>query len=220
MKDKIKISGAIFDLDGTLLDSMKIWDNLGHDYLVSLGIIPKADLYKKIESMSLLQAAEYFISDYHVALTIPEILAGIDKMLKDFYIFSAPAKSYTKELLQLLKRYGVKMCVATATNKPLAIAALKRNGLLEYFEGVFTCTEVGFGKDSDVIYKKALELLGTGLKETFVFEDALYALQTAKTAGFPVVGVFDEASENQISEIKLHSDIYINSFKEMESYLL
>jgi HAD superfamily hydrolase (TIGR01509 family) len=215
----MKLSGAIFDLDGTLLDSMKIWDNLGHDYLISLGISPKMDLKEKLASLSLIQAAEYFNVEYHVNLSVPEIMAGINHLLEQFYCHTAPAKKNVPELIQRFHKAGVNMCVATATDKTLAKAALKRIGLLDYFKGILTCTEVGLGKDNPEIYKKALELLGTNKKETYVFEDALHAIQTAKKAGFFVVGVHDESAKTWVEEIKKISDIYIDTFKEMERYI-
>nr|WP_315022436.1 HAD family phosphatase [uncultured Aminipila sp.] len=209
------IEGAIFDLDGTLLDSMPVWDTLGEDYLRSIGKEPKADLKEKLSVMSLNQAAEYFISEYGVAGNPQEIMGKFNAMLSDFYFKRAFVKKGAKEFLELLKKKNIRMCIVTATDKVLAKKSLKNNQMLEYFEHIFTCNEMGVGKDSVEIFNEAVKSLGTDKEQTFIFEDALYAIKTAKGAGFPVVAVFDESAANDQEEIKNIADVYINSFLEM-----
>ena len=107
------------------------------------------------------------------------------------------------------------MCVATATDRFLIEAALKRNGILSYFEDVLTCEEVGAGKNEPIIYEKALELLGTDKSDTLVFEDAHYAIVTAKKAGFKIVAIQDDAEKRHEEKIKALSDVYITSYNEL-----
>ncbi len=216
---KIKsMEGAIFDLDGTLLDSMAVWDTLGEDYLRAIGKEPKADLKEKISVMSLNQAAEYFISEYGVSGNMQEIMSDFNEILSDFYFKRAFVKKGAKEFLELLKKKNIKMCIVTATDKILAKKSLKNNQMLEYFEHIFTCSEMGVGKDSAESFNKAVKSLDTEKERTFIFEDALYAIKTAKGAGFPVVGVFDQSAANDQAEIKRIADVYINSFLEMGEY--
>lgn len=215
----MKIDGAIFDLDGTLLDSMFIWDTIGGDYLRSLGIEPREDLNKTFKSMSLLQAVKYYRSEYGVTLSTDELMSGVNRMIESYYYHDVKSKTGIKYVLERLKTLGVRMCIATATDRHLAEAALRRNGILDYFSEIFTCTEVGSGKDTPGIFNRALAHLGTPKQATLVFEDALYAVTTAKKAGFTVVGVYDESEAEHSSEIKALADIYINSFAEMRDFL-
>ncbi len=214
-----KIDGAIFDLDGTLLDSMSVWNTVGSDYLRSLDIKPREDLNRTFKTMSLLQAAEYYRSEYGVSLSVAEIMDGVNHMIESFYYHDASVKTGVKDVLERLKKDGVRMCVATATDRHLAEAALRRNGILKYFSKIFTCSEVGCGKDMPEIYTNALACLGTPKQSTLIFEDALYAVKTAKNAGFFVIGVYDSSEAAHSGEIQKLADLYINSFSEMRDYI-
>ncbi|MEG0692804.1 MAG: HAD-IA family hydrolase [Oscillospiraceae bacterium] len=214
----IKIDGAIFDMDGTLLDSMFIWNTIGEEYLLSRGITPEKNLNQIFKSMSLVEAVEYYQNEYGITDSSKDIIDGVNGMIEHFYIEKVSAKEGVKEFLQHLEQCGVKMCVATATDRYLAEAALKRTGLLKFFSEIFTCTEVGSGKDQPLIYETALQHLNTGKSSTYIFEDALYAVKTAKNAGFHVVGVYDESERNHQSELADSSDIYMNSFQEWRTY--
>jgi HAD superfamily hydrolase (TIGR01509 family) len=210
----MNIKGAIFDLDGTLLDSMFIWDTIGKDYLISRGITPEKGLNRKFKTMSIVQAAEYYRANYEITDSVEEIIDGVNSMIDHLYANSIQMKDGVLSMLKELKKCGVKMCIATATDRFMVEAALKNNGIEEYFSHIFTCTEVGFGKDRPIIFEAALEKMGTGKEETYVFEDALYAIQTARNAGFKIVGVYDKSSEREQCEIIKMSDFYLESFKD------
>lgn len=180
----MKIEGAIFDVDGTLLDSLSIWDTVGADYLLSLGIQPEENLAEIIKDMSLTQAAIYFQTMYDVEKSVMDIIEGINDIIKDFYLEKVQLLPGVKEFLNYLSTQNVKMIVATVSDKSLIENALIRCGIREFFDEILTCEEVGAGKDEPVIYEKALEKLGTSKENTIVFEDALYAIETAEKAGF------------------------------------
>lgn len=205
------LKGAIFDLDGTLLDSMFIWDTFGEDYLKTLGKEPKENLAETFKTFTLEQAAEYYIKHYSVTLSIEEIVDDINNMVAEIYRTKVTLKSGVKEFLKRLHTCGVKMCVATVTDRPIVEDVLKRLGVLEYFSAIFTCAEVGYDKTTPHIYRKALEYLGTERQETIVFEDAMHALQTAKSDGFKVAAVYDKHELRQ-NEMKKISDYYITDF--------
>lgn len=207
--DYSTIKGAIFDMDGTLIDSMGIWEDIGFRYIHQKGIEPNSDIRDRLRPLSLLQAAEYLIKEYNLPIKSDEVMEQINNMVEDFYINEVKEKPWVKELLQILKDKGIKMCVATASNRPLAVKALERCELLDYFEIIFTCTEVGYGKDTPDIFIKAAEYLGTKPEETWVFEDAYHAIATAKKAGFKVVAVYDKSSEMYIDEIKELADVFL-----------
>lgn len=207
----LKLKGAIFDLDGTLLDSMPIWESVADDFLLSQGIKPNKDVREAVQSMSIQQVCGHFCSEYGLALGQQEIIAGINRLVEDFYFNHAPLKDGVAEMLEQLKSRGIKMCVATATDRHLVEGALKRNKIMPYFERIFTCTEVQAGKDQPDIFFQALDFLGTDIKETMIFEDALYAIKTAKEAGFTVTALFDESARAQQDEIKNLADYYYKS---------
>lgn len=214
----MKIEGAIFDLDGTLLDSMFIWDTIGESYLRSRGVQPRENLNDIFKNMSLYQAACYYQTEYGLTEGTDEIMAGVNDMIQHFYTDVVQPKTGVPEFLKELGRRKVKMCIATATDQYLVQAALGRVGLLAYFENIFTCSGVGRGKDEPDIYYAAHSFLQTPKDSTWIFEDALYAVKTAKKAGYHVVGVFDRSSGHD-EEIKSLADIYIGSFEEMEEIL-
>ena len=205
------IKGAIFDFDGTLVDSMFIWDTIGGEYLSSLGKEPHEDLKATFMTLTLEEAAEYYREHYGVTLSVGEIVDGVNSMVEQTYRTKVTLKPGIPEYLAWLKENGVRMCVATVTDRYLVEETLERLGVRHYFSEIFTCAEVGFGKDKPIIYQKALEYLGTAKDETYVFEDMLFALNTAKTDGFPTVGVYDRHEAHQ-DELKELADYYIRDF--------
>lgn len=214
----MSIKGIIFDFDGTLFDSMSIWESAGRDYLTSLGYRAKKHLNQKLKAMSLMQSAEYLKENYTLPLSVSEIMDGINKTVEDFYFHRAMPKVHAVSLLSNLQSKGIKMCIATATDRYQVEAALKRCGMLHYFEAVFTCTELGHGKDKPYIFEIAREAMGTDKTETAVFEDAYHAAKTAKDVGFYLVGVYDRY-EKRTAELKVLADVYVNSFSDVEKLL-
>ena len=210
----MRIRGAIFDVDGTLLDSMFIWDTIGEAYLRSIGYQPKENLNETFKNMSLHQAARYYQTEYGVTLSIDEIMDGVNAMLERYYRFEVPLKPGVAELLERLRQDGVKLCIATATDRHLVEAALDRCGVLSCFGEIFTCNEVGHGKDEPDIFEAALRFLGTRREETLVFDDALYAVRTAKEAGFPVAAVYDSHERSQ-AEVRARSDLYLEDLTQL-----
>lgn len=212
----MKLKGAIFDLDGTLLDSMPVWDDICYLYLKSHGITPANDLREQMKTRSLLQCAQFFREEYNLAFTEELIMEQVNRMLEDQYMNHITVKPHVPEFLQVLRESGVKACIATATDRYLVEAALKRLKLDHYFSFIITCGEVGCGKDQGIIFQKALQQLGTAQEETVVFEDALHAIKSAKEAGFLVIGVYDLSAQKDLMEIKEIADRFIYSFKEVE----
>ena len=211
----MRIRGAIFDVDGTLLDSMFIWDTIGETYLRSIGYQPKENLNETFKNMSLRQAARYYQTEYGVTLSIDQIMDGVNAMLERYYRFEVPLKPGVAELLERLRQNGVKLCIATATDRHLVEAALDRCGVLSCFGEIFTCNEVGHGKDEPDIFEEALRFLGTEKAETVVFDDALYAVRTAKEAGFPVAAVYDSHEKAQ-DQIRMLADVYLEELTQLD----
>lgn len=212
----MQIKGAIFDLDGVLLDSMFIWDTLGETFLNSQGIEPREDIRETLRPMSLLQAAEYFRDEYGMLKSVEKIIDEINSLVEHFYFDFVKPKPGVIDFLDKLRENNVKMCITTATDRFMVDAALKRNNMEKYFGKIFTCTEVGHGKDKPEIYLQALDYLEIPKKELIIFEDALYAIKTAKNADFSVVGVYDSTADGQQMEIKELVDAFITTFEEID----
>ena len=214
----MSIRGIIFDFDGTLFDSMRIWETAGTDYLASLGLTAEEGLNKKLETMSLMQSAKYLKEHYSLTMSEKEIMEGVSRTVEDFYFFQAAPKDNVIPVLSAMREKGIKMCIATATERYQAEAALKRWDMLKYFDGVIACSEVGCGKDKPDIFEYACRYLKTDKRETAVFEDACHAAKTAKKAGFFVIGIYDRY-EKQTEELKNLADIYVTSFYETDKLL-
>ena len=206
------IKGAIFDFDGTLVDSMFIWDTFGEDYLRTLGKEPKENLTETFKTFTLEQAAEYYREHYGVTLSVGEIVDGVNDMVAAIYRTEVTLKEGVLEFLRDLQSQGVKMCVATVTDRPIVDDVLCNLGIRDFFAEIFTCAEVGYNKETPHIYRTALEALGTKKKETVVFEDALHALITAKIDGFPIAAVYDKHETRQI-EMRAVADYYISDYE-------
>lgn len=218
MNEIKNIKGAIFDMDGTVLDSMELWENIGIDFLLKNGITPPPDIAEVFCTLSIKQAADYYIEHFDNTKTVQEIVDEINGMVEDFYFNVVQLKPGIKEFLEYLKSKNIKMCVATATDTYLIERALKRNNIYNYFSRIYTCTNVGHGKDEPIIYREALNHLGTEKAETFVFEDALYAMKTAKNDGFNVVCIKDISEKADSDKLKQYSDYYIENYCDLMQY--
>lgn len=213
----MKIKCAIFDFDGTLFDSMFIWDSVGEIYLRSLGKEPSPSIREDVRALSLYQSACFFQKEYNLSLSVEQIMAGINQIIEHYYIHDVLPKPGVIAFLEQMKKAQIQMCIATASDRYQIEAALSRCGMEHYFDVIFTCSEVGHGKDEPVIFQKAMEYFSSNRSATVVFEDAIHAVQTAKGDGFSVVAVFDDSEKRQI-EIRNLSDCYIVDFEHTEEF--
>lgn len=217
--ERKEIKGTIFDIDGVLLNSMIIWNNLGSNYLISQGKEPESGLNDILFSMSIEQGANYLKENYLPNMTQSEIAQGIEDMLRHFYYHEVEAKPGIKDLLRSLHKAGIHITAATSSPRSHVEKALERNQLLQYIEAIYTCTEVGSSKHSPEIYDKAAAYMGLTGAECLVFEDSLYALKTASQAGYHTVGIFDEHGEPMQKELEETADIYIKDSKDLTTLL-
>ena len=212
----MRLNCAIFDMDGTVLDSMQAWvDAIGH-ILTRRGITPPADLREITRPMNSMLLVDYLQREFLPGITGREITDEVGAYMEDFYSDRVQAKAGVKNFLSLLKMEGVQCYLATATHRELVRRAIAHAGLEPYFKGIITSGEVGKNKiDSPDIYEWAMKRMGGNKADTVVFEDALFAIRTAKKAGFRVAGVYDPDSETDQEEIRALSDYYITSFEEL-----
>ncbi len=205
------IKGAIFDVDGTLLDSMEIWEDAGVRYLRRIGVEPEKNLSEILYPMTMTEGAEYVKERYRLTFALDEIVQGVLDTVRDFYFYEASVKPGAKKLLSWMKEKNIPMAAATASDREHIEAAFKRLGIDGYFGRIFTCSEVGAGKRHPLIYEKAAAYLKAEPGEILVFEDAFYALVTAKNAGFRTVGVYDRFSEDEQEALSRQADIYLRN---------
>lgn len=213
----MKLKCAIFDFDGTLFDSMYIWDMVGEVYLRSLGKEPKLSMREDIRALSLYQSSCYFKKEYAIDLSVEEIMAGINKTVENFYLHEVQPKAGVVTFLNQMKQQGISTCIATASEHYQIEAALQRCQMEHLFDTILTCTEVGHGKDEPVIFRKAMEFFEADRNSTIIFEDALHAVKTAKKDGFKVAAVFDNSEKRQ-TEIQQLCDCYIAEFEHAEEF--
>lgn len=213
------IKGVIFDIDGVILDSMPIWDKAGEMYLSNMGVQPEEGLAETLFCMSMAEGAKFLKERYCLDMDEDEIIKGINETIEDFYAHQVQLKEGVELFLKGLQQQGIKVVAATSCDRQVFERALKRLNVIDYFGRIFTSTEVGAGKVKPDIYLAAAEYMGTLPKDTWVFEDALYAIKTAKSAGFRTVGVYDDSSKDSWDEIKTVSDIYFEKLDNIHSFL-
>ena len=209
----MKIDSIIFDLDGTLVDSMPFCKNLSREYLVSKGVkdVP-ADILERIRPLTVKESAGLFIDELGIEGTVESVAAEINGMMGEHYKNDVPEKPKVEGYLKMLKEKGVRMCVASATVEPLIDACLERLGLLHYFEFSLSCDTVGKGKSSPLVYQEAAKRLGAAAGEAAVYEDSLLASATAKNAGFYLCVVADPANADTWDELRAIGDEALESW--------
>lgn len=203
-------------MDGTLLDSMGMWEALGHEFLLAHGKEPPKNLYDQLKVLDMAQTASYLREHAGISGSVEEIISEINRMAGAHYASDVPLKPYAAEFVHKLRERGVKCCVATATDRVPAETALRRLGLLDCFDFLLTCTEAGIGKESPRVFEQSLERLGTAKEDTVVFEDSLYAIETACGAGFRVAAVFDGSAAESAEQIRALSEGYYQHLGECE----
>lgn len=211
------IKGVIFDLDGTLIDSMKIWTKIDRKLLRENGVenIPP-DISDRVRKMTIEESAQYFIDEFRLECTNEYIIKRIEELVRMEYEENIPLKPYAAEFLDYLNEKKIPYGVATATYKGLAEAVLKRCEIWEQMRFLLTEVEYPLGKKFPNIFLGGAEMLSLEPEEVLVVEDSLHCIETAAKAGFITAGVYDEVSWNEQSLIADTADYYVGSLKELE----
>lgn len=209
------MKAAIFDFDGTLVDSLIFWEiywrAFGERYLGVKNFVPDQDVDKAVRTVNVTIAAEIIGDRYGHGKQAGDLF---NEMIATFYAEQVQLKDGVREFLAYCADNGIKMCVATASNAKDVRDTMRRLKIDRYFEGVFSCFDLNVGKDVPDVFFKALECLGTEKAETFVFEDSQLAVETASKAGFPTVGIYDPNNFGH-SEMQKTATFYIGDGETM-----
>lgn len=211
-----KTDAVIFDLDGTVVDSMWMWEAIDIEYLARFGIGLPPDLQKKISGMSFSETAVYFKETFGIPDSLEKIKADWNEMAMEKYCREVPLKPGVLEFLKDLKKRGMKTGIATSNSKELALAVLDVLGLADYFDEVHMSCEVKTGKPAPDIYLLVAGYLGVEPERCLVFEDIPEGIQAGKAAGMRVCGVEDAFSADYREEKKALADYYITHYDEIK----
>lgn len=205
----------LFDFDGTLVDSMPTFVSAMLRILDENGISYGSDIIKIITPLGLNGTAEYYIDQMGIKLSKEQLMGIMKDYMMDAYFHTIPAKMNVPEVLRELKNRGASLNVLTASPHITLDACLKRLGLWELFDNVWSCDDFNTTKADPQIYVRAAEKMNTTAGKVLFLDDNLNADLTAKAAGMQVCGVYDESSEDYVEQIKTANDYYIYDFQEL-----
>jgi len=209
------IDAAIFDLDGTLVDSMWMWKKIDEVYLAGFGLELPPDLQGEIEGMSFTESAVYFQNRFGIKDDIATIKNCWNNMAMDMYKNDVRLKTGVPEVLNILKKRGIKTGIATSNSPELVKTVLERNNADGFFDAVHTACEVEHGKPFPDIYLYVADKLKVSPDKCLVFEDIIAGIRAGKAAGMKVCSVYDEYSHDSLREKIGESDYYFRTFDEM-----
>lgn len=220
--DIMEFKAAIFDLDGTLVDSLMLWEVLwsgfGERFLGDKNFTPSAEDDKAVRTLVLADAMELIHKNYSIANSGEELLEMANAIMRDFYSNDVKLKNGVKEFLEYCLNKGIKMCIASATAPELLKLAIKSCKLEKYFLKIFSCADYGVGKEKPDIFIIARDFLGTPNEETCVFEDSVVAIETASKIGMKTVGIYDKYNFGQ-ERIKQIANEYIANGESLTKFI-
>lgn len=207
--------GAIFDLDGTILDSMGVWRQIDEEFLGRRGLPVPEDYLEAITPLGFDRAAEYTIRRFSLPESREEIVQEWYQMAEDAYRYRVQLKDGAKEWLQWLRKRKIPLAVATSSDEKLFEPALKRMGIYDYFDAFVTVKEVARGKGFPDIYEEAAARISLAPGQCVVFEDILAGIRGAKLGGFCAVAVYDEDSADDEQSLRSEADHYIYHYRQL-----
>lgn len=216
MLDKVK--AVIFDLDGTLVDSMWVWHDIDVEYLGRFGLSLPEDYQSCIEGMSFTETAVYTKERFAIPDSLEQMMKDWNDMAWEFYLHKVPLKTGVMEFLQNLKSRGIKMGIATSNSRELVDAITKALHIEEYMSCIITGCEVKQGKPAPDVYLEAAKVLGVSPKECLVFEDVLAGIMAGKNAGMRVCAIADEYSKLQVEQKRELADYFIEDYTQIKMY--
>ena len=218
----MQIEGAIFDMDGTLVDSLCLWDllweKLGNRYFGNPSYRPHEENEKAVRTLTLKDAMLLLHEKEGIGESGEALHRIAAEMCVQFYASEVQIKNDVREFLDALQAKGVKMCIASATAPELVALAMKTCKLEKYFCKVFSCSEIGRGKEFPDVFIQAHRFLGTPKESTWVFEDSITALETASRAGYQTVGIYDRYNFH-LDRVAQVSTVYVGEGDSLASLI-
>ena len=212
MLDNIK--AVIFDLDGTLVDSMWMWRKIDEEYLGLFHLSLPEDLQNEIEGKSFSETAEYFKNRFQLTVSLEEIKETWNEMAYEKYYNHVPLKSGVIEFLDECRKRGIRLGIATSNSTHLAETVLSKHEILSRFDAITTGCDVCVGKPAPDVYLRVAEQLQVKPENCLVFEDITAGIMAGKNAGMKVCAIEDEYSVYQREEKKRLADYYIRDYRD------
>ncbi|MDD5952205.1 MAG: HAD family phosphatase [Oscillospiraceae bacterium] len=214
--DDFHFRGAIFDLDGTLLDSMHIWPDIDVEFLRRRGIFAvPPDYSEALSSLSFRETAEYTIRRFQLPEQPEDLMHEWNQMAIDAYSHQVQLKPHAKEYLQFLREKGVHLGICTALSKKLYVPSLQHHQIFDWFDTIVSTDDVNKGKSYPEPYLLTAARLGLSPEDCVVFEDIPEAVSGALQARMRVCGVYDESSKNKVEQMQLLCHKFIYDFGEL-----
>lgn len=210
-----KFKAAMFDMDGTLLRTMRYWRLTTIEMLLGRNIFPTPEQMSRVFSSSSRMLCGEILAEHGIIMGEREILHELERYMHPHYLNDATAKPRVGEYLEKLRQAGVRMCIGTAAPRDSARAALTRLGLIDYFDFILDQYELNMRKNNPDFFRVVAGRMGVELKDMCVFEDALYSIRTAKALGCPVIGIEDYTQAADREEIIRAADHYICEYEEL-----
>lgn len=211
------IDAVIFDMDGTLVDSMWVWTSLDHDYMKQYNLTEPEHFHEDMEGMSFTETAEYFLKvfpDLHH--TVEELMDEWMEIANDKYLNEVRVKDGAEEFIRSMKAQGKKIGMATSNARAIVEATLERRGLAPFFDAICTSCEAGAGKPAPDVYLNVAKKLNVAPERCLVFEDVPMGILAGKNAGMTVCAVEDAFSGKQREKKRELADYYIRSYNDIK----
>ena len=208
--------GAVFDCDGTLLDSMEAWHIVQSDLARHTGIVSTDELTVELSPMTIPEAGAHLHAKYGVGIDADDVVSMIDEGMLKYYRTQAKPRLGALEFVKALFDSGVHCSVASSSLQSYLQAGLERAGFAPYLDAIVSVDDVGASKREPTVFNQACKLMGTQISKTWGFEDSLYALRTLKRAGYKTVGVYDNDLAGTFDELSEIADVAVRSFDELD----
>ena len=209
------MKAAVFDIDGTLIDSIEFWKNLGKNYLISQGISPRDDLNKAMETLTVMEGVSYMKEEYMIGKSELKIKEELDELLFLYYKDSAKLKPYVIEVINTLMTKNIRLAIASVIDEKLIFLLLDRYGICDFFDFIQTSENTSLSKGNEDFFRLLAERLNIKPDEIFLFEDSLHCMEAAKIAGLNIVAVGDDYAKKDLERIIEISDIYLKDFSKL-----
>lgn len=214
------ISACIFDMDGTILDSMGMWGQIDIDFMASRHLAMPDHLQQDIEGLSMSQTAEWFIHRFHLTDAPEDLMREWNNMARDEYRYKIALKPHADIFLDHLKACGIHLAIATSNSRELVEASYEKHHLAQWFQVCITADEISLGKPAPDVYLEAAHKLKIASEECLVFEDIIPGIQAGHNAGMKVVAVEDRYSHEIADEKKRQADWFIEDYEEADRILM